>query len=45
MGNKYYTATILDKLPKECFENNVVHRMLNMLSMKAKLRVKKYGTT
>lgn len=31
MENKYYTATILDKLPKECFENNVVHKMLNMI--------------
>ena len=34
MGNKYYTATILDKLPKECFENNVVHRMLNTMENK-----------
>ena len=33
MKNKY-TTTIVDKLPKECFENNVVHRTLNTMENK-----------
>ena len=33
-NSKYYSATIVDKLSKECFENNVTHRMLNMMEDK-----------
>lgn len=29
MENKYYTATIVDKLPKECFEIKMVLKLLN----------------